>query len=77
VKNVNTIIAEELLGTSVFEQNVIDQMMIDLDGTPNKSKLGANAILGVSLAVAKAAANELGCRYTDMWEEFLQIHYFL
>jgi enolase len=43
-----------------FEQNVIDQMMIDLDGTPNKSKLGANAILGVSLAVAKAAANELG-----------------
>jgi enolase len=45
---------------SVFEQNLIDQTMIDLDGTPNKSKLGANAILGVSLAVAKAAANELG-----------------
>lgn len=60
VKNVNEIIAEELLGTSVFEQNAIDQLMIDLDGTPNKSKLGANAILGVSLAVAKAAANELG-----------------
>ncbi|AUC15687.1 phosphopyruvate hydratase [Tenacibaculum sp. SZ-18] len=60
VDNVNTIIAQELLGTSVFEQNLIDQMMIDLDGTPNKSKLGANAILGVSLAVAKAAANELG-----------------
>jgi enolase len=60
VKNVNEIIAEELLGTSVFEQNMIDQLMIDLDGTPNKSKLGANAILGVSLAVAKAAANELG-----------------
>jgi len=60
VDNVNTLIAEELLGTSVFEQNTIDQMMIDLDGTPNKSKLGANAILGVSLAVAKAAANELG-----------------
>ncbi|WP_318342998.1 phosphopyruvate hydratase [Flagellimonas baculiformis] len=60
VKNVNTIIAEELVGTSVFEQNQIDQIMIDLDGTPNKSKLGANAILGVSLAVAKAAANELG-----------------
>jgi enolase len=57
VKNVNTIIAEELLGTSVFEQNVIDQMMIDLDGTPNKSKLGANAILGVSLAVAAAIMN--------------------
>ena len=60
VENVNTLIAEELLGVSVFEQNTIDQMMIDLDGTPNKSKLGANAILGVSLAAAKAAANELG-----------------
>jgi enolase len=60
VDNVNNIIAEELLGTSVFEQNTIDQLMIDLDGTPNKSKLGANAILGVSLAAAKAAANELG-----------------
>ncbi len=59
VENVNEIIAEELIGMSVFEQNIIDQMMIDLDGTPNKSKLGANAILGVSLAVAKAAANEL------------------
>ena len=59
VKNVNEIIAEELLGTSVFEQNYIDQLMIDLDGTKNKSKLGANAILGVSLAAAKAAANEL------------------
>ncbi len=60
IGNVNTIIAQELLGVSVFEQNLIDQMMIDLDGTPNKSKLGANAILGVSLAVAKAAASELG-----------------
>ena len=60
VSNVNTIIAEELVGTSVFEQNYIDATMIDLDGTPNKSKLGANAILGVSLAVAKAAAEELG-----------------
>ena len=60
VKNVNEIIAHELLGTSVFEQNLIDRTMIDLDGTPNKSKLGANAILGVSLAAAKAAANELG-----------------
>ena len=60
VENVNTKIAEELLGVSVFEQNLIDQTMIDLDGTPNKSNLGANAILGVSLAVAKAAANELG-----------------
>ena len=60
VANVNQIIAQELLGTSVFEQNKIDQMMIDLDGTANKSVLGANAILGVSLAAAKAAANELG-----------------
>lgn len=59
VDNVNTIIAQELMGTSVFEQNQIDQMMLDLDGTKNKSKLGANAILGVSLACAKAAANEL------------------
>ena len=60
VENVNKIISAELLGVSVFEQNAIDQLMIDLDGTPNKSQLGANAILGVSLAVAKAAANELG-----------------
>ena len=60
VENVNSKIAEQLLGYSVFEQNLIDQAMIDLDGTSNKSKLGANAILGVSLAVAKAAANELG-----------------
>ncbi len=60
VSNVNTLIAEELVGTSVFEQNQIDETMIALDGTPNKSKLGANAILGVSLAAAKAAANELG-----------------
>ena len=60
VKNVNEIISAELLGVSVFEQNTIDQLMIDLDGTPNKENLGANAILGVSLAVAKAAANELG-----------------
>ncbi len=60
VENVNTVIAQELLGVSVFEQNMIDQLMINLDGTPNKSVLGANAILGVSLAAAKAAANELG-----------------
>jgi enolase len=60
VENVNTIIADEILGMSVFDQNLLDKTMIDLDGTPNKSKLGANAILGVSLAVAKAAANELG-----------------
>lgn len=60
VKNVNETIASELLGANVFEQNLIDQIMIDLDGTPNKGNLGANAILGVSLAVAKAAAHEAG-----------------
>ena len=60
IQNVNGVIAQTLLGVSVFEQTQIDQIMIDLDGTPNKSKLCANAILGVSLAAAKAAANELG-----------------
>ena len=60
VENVNDIIAEEIIGMNVFDQNLIDKTLIDLDGTPNKSKLGANAILGVSLAVAKAAAEELG-----------------
>ncbi len=60
VANVNETIAENLLGFNVFEQNLIDQTMIDLDGTSNKGKLGANAILGVSLAVAKAAAQEAG-----------------
>ena len=60
VENVNDKIASTLLGVSVFEQETIDQIMIDLDGTPNKSKLGANAILGVSLAAAHAAALELG-----------------
>lgn len=60
VENVNTNIAAEIVGMSVFEQNLIDKTMIALDGTDNKSNLGANAILGVSLAVAKAAANELG-----------------
>jgi len=60
IQNVNGVISQTLLGVSVFEQTQIDQIMIDLDGTPNKSKLGANAILGVSLAAAKAAANELG-----------------
>ena len=56
VKNVNTVLADALLGWDVADQTGIDQMMIDLDGTENKGKLGANAILGISLAVAKAAA---------------------
>ncbi|WMN07342.1 phosphopyruvate hydratase [Marivirga arenosa] len=60
VNNVNTTIAEELIGFSVFEQNLIDKIMIELDGTSNKAKLGANAILGVSMAVAKAAAQLSG-----------------
>lgn len=59
IQNVNEIIAKELIGYPVFDQVLIDQVMIELDGTDNKSKLGANAILGVSLAVAHAAANEL------------------
>ncbi|HSZ72456.1 MAG TPA: phosphopyruvate hydratase [Cytophagaceae bacterium] len=58
VHNVNEIIGPELLGASVFEQNLLDKIMIELDGTSNKGKLGANAILGVSLALAKAAAQE-------------------
>ena len=58
VKNVNNILSEAVLGMSVFNQAEIDKKMIDLDGTPNKSKLGANSILGISLAVAKAAAAE-------------------
>lgn len=59
VENVNTIIAEAIIGEEVSEQKYLDQIMLALDGTENKSKLGANAILSVSLAVAKAAANEL------------------
>lgn len=60
VDNVNNVIAEELIGMNVFDQIIIDKTMIELDGTPNKSKLGANAILGVSLAVARAASESLG-----------------
>ena len=60
VENVNTIIAEELMGMDVFDQKAIDAALLELDGTDNKSKLGANAILGTSLAVAKAAAQEAG-----------------
>jgi len=60
VKNVNEVIAPELLGMDVTEQNAIDKLLIELDGTENKGKLGANAILGVSMAVAHAAADYLG-----------------
>ena len=60
VENVNTLINEALQGEDVFDQKRLDRIMIDLDGTPNKSKLGANAILGTSLAIARAAAQEAG-----------------
>src|SRR5690606_29168517 len=58
--NIEELILPELVGVEVTDQRYIDQLMIDLDGTKNKSKIGANAILGVSMAVAKAAAEELG-----------------
>lgn len=60
VENVNEVIAEEIIGLNALDQTSIDMALIELDGTPNKSKLGANAILGVSMAVAKAAARSLG-----------------
>lgn len=60
VENVNSKIAEEIVGFSVYDQNLIDKIMLELDGTPNKGNLGANAILGTSLAIAKAAAMEAG-----------------
>jgi enolase len=60
VDNVNNKIAPEIVGYPVFEQNLLDALMIELDGTPNKGKLGANAILGTSLAIARAAAMECG-----------------
>jgi enolase len=60
VSNVNNVLAKELIGLSVFDQENIDNLMIKIDGTPNKAKLGANAILGVSLALAKAASNSKG-----------------
>ena len=65
VNNVNTIISKKLVGMNVLEQEEIDKMMIELDGTPNKARLGANAILGVSLAVAKAAAH---CLNMELFE---------
>ena len=60
VENVNRELAEALLGMNVLDQSSIDKMLIDIDGTPNKTRLGANAILGVSLACAKAAAQATG-----------------
>ncbi|HPA93531.1 MAG TPA: phosphopyruvate hydratase, partial [Petrotogaceae bacterium] len=60
VENINEIISKEIVGLNAFDQVLIDKMMIDLDGTENKGKLGANAILAVSMAVARAAAESLG-----------------
>ena len=60
VTNVNHEIEAHIVGRDVFDQRGLDKLMIDLDGTPNKGRLGANAILGVSLAIAKAAAQEAG-----------------
>ena len=60
VNNVNEIIADEVVGLDPFDQPGLDKLLIELDGTPNKGKLGANAILGVSLAVARAAAQSIG-----------------
>ena len=59
VENINTIISSKLVGMDIYQQEKIDRMLIELDGTPNKKNLGANAILGVSLAIAKVAANSL------------------
>ena len=73
VENVNKIIAPALIGWSSLEQRAIDHKMLELDGTPTKSKLGANAILGVSLAVAKAAANYLCLLYTSDAANYLDI----
>ena len=64
VENVNTEICEAIIGLDAAEQPLIDQTLIELDGTENKSRLGANAMLAVSMAVAKAAAEESGCRCT-------------
>ena len=60
VANVNELVAPKLIGMNVYDQPLIDKTLIEIDGTENKGKLGANATLGVSLAVAKAAANSLG-----------------
>ena len=71
VDYVNNEIAETLVGWDATEQLALDMALLELDGTPNKSKLGANAILGTSLAVAKAAAQRLpSCHFTAIWAEF-------
>ena len=66
VANINDVIAPALIGSNVLEQTQIDAKLLELDGTKTKSNLGANALLGVSLAVAKAAANYLDCLFIDI-----------
>ena len=63
VENINELISKKLIGVSVFDQSLIDNLMIELDGTENKSNIGANAILAVSLAASKAAASEKGISF--------------
>ncbi len=75
VDNVNNVISEALEGIEVTAQNEIDQTMIDMDGTPNKSNLGANSILAVSLAAAHAAADELGMPLYRYVGVPMQIHF--
>lgn len=69
VENVNTIIAPELQGETAFNQREIDSLMLELDGTENKNRLGANAILGVSMACARAASTVLNLPCTVTWGE--------
>jgi len=72
VRNVNQVIAPALLGMDATEQRLVDQTLIELDGTKNKGKLGANAILGVSLAVARAAADSVGLHPSHAHDEYLE-----
>ena len=70
VSNVNNIIADELIGMNALSQRFLDMKLLELDGTPNKSNLGANAVLGVSLAAAKAAAASIGLPQTHTYSPF-------
>ena len=75
VANINNIIAKKLIGFNVHDQSGIDALMIDLDGTNNKSKLGANSILGVSLACAKASSNVQKNFYMRILEVVMYVNY--
>lgn len=72
VQNVNDVIAPQLTGMDALDQVAIDRALIEMDGTENKGNLGANAILGVSMAVARAAAEALGFRYILTWADLTQ-----